>query len=430
MNRTDYLVIGNSVCGVNAIESIREYDSKGEIFVLSDEPFENYSRPLISYYLGGKISQQQTRFRDESFYSDMRAHLFVNKPAISLDCRNHEIEVSKGEKISYKKLLIATGAKPWIPAIDGFSNHIEGIFTFYSMNDAISLAQYIQSVNSHNCVILGAGLIGLKAAEGLLMRKITVTIIEMADRILPNAMDVKGSEIFQSYLERHNSAFVRNDTIIKIESENKRIKQVILKSGKRIETECLIIAVGVRPNTSIVTESSILVKRGIIVDNKLKTSVSDVFAAGDVAECPEFFENKHALIPIWVVAARTGKIAGANMTGQEISYTGLYPMNSIQIFGLPAISFGITNPQSQNFEILEKYQPENNYYRKFVLRDDRIVGCILIGNINRAGIYNLLIREKIPVTAFKKDLLEETFGFLMLPKEVRKHIVIGESMEV
>ncbi|HOK80247.1 MAG TPA: FAD-dependent oxidoreductase [bacterium] len=430
MNRTDYLIIGNSVCGVNAIEGIREYDPKGEILVLSDEPFENYSRPLISYYLGGKISQQQTRFRDESFYSDMKAQLLVNNPAVFLDCRNHEIKVSKGRKIRYKKLLIATGAKPWIPAIDGFANHLEGIFTFYSMNDAISLAQYIQSLNPHNCVILGAGLIGLKAAEGLLMRKIPVTIVEMADRILPNTMDVKGSEIFQSYLVRHNSAFMKNDTIVKIESKDKRIKRVILKSGKKIETECLIVAVGVRPNTSIVAESSILVKRGIIVDNKLNTSVPDIFAAGDVTESPDFFENKHALIPIWPVAAKTGKIAGANMTGQEISYTGLYPMNSIQIFGLPAISFGITNPQPQNFEILEKYQPENNFYRKCVLRDDRIVGCILIGNINRAGIYNLLIREKISVAAFKKDLLEESFGFLMLPKEVRKHIVVGESMEV
>ncbi|HXK45704.1 MAG TPA: FAD-dependent oxidoreductase, partial [bacterium] len=122
MNRTDYLIIGNSVSGVNAIEGIREYDSKGEILVVSEEPFENYSRPLISYFLGRKISQQQTRFRDESFYSDMKAHLLINNPAISLDCSNHAIELPAGKKIRYQKLLIATGAKPWFPPIDGLSN--------------------------------------------------------------------------------------------------------------------------------------------------------------------------------------------------------------------------------------------------------------------------------------------------------------------
>lgn len=426
--KTKYLIIGNSSAGVHCIEGIRTQDPKGKIVVLSDEAFLNYSKPLISYYLGNKVKKDQMQFRDCDFYKKHNVELFLDTKGEKIDVEKKEVYCGKG-KIHFDKLLIACGGKPIIPPIEGLNEAKEGIFTFTQLNDAENLINYIQKNNIKRAVILGGGLIGLKCSEGLLERGLKITIVELADRILANTFDKEASEILEGALDKMGCKIVKEDTIVKVKSQRSKVKSVVLKSGGEIPTELLVIAIGVRPNIELLKGTSIKYDRGIIVNEFLQTNIPDIYAAGDVALSRDLLSNEPSIIPIWPVASYQGRIAGFNMAGKKQGYKGMFPMNSVELAGIPSISFGVTNPaENKGYEALRS--KERGFYRKIVLKDNQIKGAIFLGKIERAGIFLGLIKNGVDVSAFKEKLLSDDFGLLILPKEYRKHIVVGEGIEV
>jgi NAD(P)H-nitrite reductase large subunit len=427
---TKYLIIGNSIAGVSCIQAIREVDKKGKIAVISDEGILNYSRPLISYYLGKKVPRERMAFRDEDFYSKNRVKLILNKRAERIKLTKKEVYYDS-EKVKFEKLLIAVGGKPIIPLISGLDGVKEGVFTFTKFSDVESLIKYIEKNKIKEAVVLGAGLIGLKCTEGLVERGLKVKIIELADRILANTFDKSASQILEKALANWGCEVIKENTISEVVQKKGKIQEVLLKDGRRIKTNLLIVAVGVRPNLDLIEDTAIKSNRGIIVNEYMQTNVKDVFAAGDVAEGKDFLLEKNSVIAIWPVASKQGKVAGYNMAGKKVKYEGLFIMNSVELVGIPTISFGITNPiDEENYEVLVRKEEERNYYRKIVLKENRIVGAIFMGNIERAGIFSGLIKDKVDVSSFKQDLLSDEFGLLVLPKEYRKHLVIGEGIEV
>jgi len=193
----------------------------------------------------------------------------------------------------------------------------------------------------------------------------------------------------------------------------------------------LIIAIGVRPNLELIEDTPINYDRGIIVDEYMRTNLEDVYAAGDVAQGKDFLTQGNSVIAVWPVAFRQGKIAGWNMAGRRVAYEGLFAMNSVELAGIPTISFGMTNPpEGDDFEILTRKDENANFYRKIVLKDNRIVGAIFLGKIERAGIFSGLIKDRLDVSSFKEELLSDDFGLLVLPAGYRKHMVTGEGIEV
>jgi len=168
-----------------------------------------------------------------------------------------------------------------------------------------------------------------------------------------------------------------------------------------------------------------------VVDRFMRTNIEDVYAAGDCDQGFGFLNKTNAVIAIWPVAARQGRTAGLNMSGIPTEYSGLFAMNSVQIIDIPTISFGITNPpKDEGYEVLEKKDKLKGVYKKIVLKDSKIVGIILLNCIERAGVYGMLIKEEIDVKGFKDQLLRDDFGFLVLPKDFRKHLVEGKGMVV
>ena len=426
---TKYLIIGNSTAGVNCIEAIRKKDKKGKITVISDEKV-NYSRPLISYYLGGRITEKDLFLKGEKFYRENAVHLLLDKKVEKLDGVKKEVFLKGKNGLKYEKLLVATGGLPITPPIEGLDDKTKGVFTFSKIADAKNILNYIRENQIKDAVVLGAGLIGLKTTEALMERQIKVKIVELADKILANTFDREASLIIEKKLHQSGCAVLKKNTVKRIEEKNGRIEKVILKDGKKIFTKLLILAIGVRPNLKIVKDTLIKTDRGILVDKFMQTNIDDVYAAGDVAQAPDF-ANKKTVIAIWPVAAREGKTAGFNMSGQKEEYQPLFIMNSVQISDLPTISFGETNPQDkENCEILRKKNLKDNIYKKIVLKNGRVIGVILLNCIERAGIYGALIKEKIDVSSFKDELLKEDFGFLVLPAEFRKHFVMGEGIEI
>ncbi|HID10616.1 MAG TPA: NAD(P)/FAD-dependent oxidoreductase [Candidatus Latescibacteria bacterium] len=431
MIRSKYLIIGNSTAGVAAIEAIRDVDRKDAIAVVSDEEIFNYSKPLISYYLGGKIDGERIAFRDRNFYEQNQVNLLLGKKAEGIDTEAQRVFLSDGMSVGFERLLIATGGRPIIPPIEGLSKVREGAFTFTRFSDARNLISYIQENNVETAVVLGAGLIGLKATEGLVERGIKVTVVELADRVLANTFDREASAILERALGNWGCKVIKEDTVSKVVSSRGKVKWVVLRSGRDIPTPLLIIAIGVRPNLELIEDTPINYDRGIIVDEYMRTNLEDVYAAGDVAQGKDFLTQGNSVIAVWPVAFRQGKIAGWNMAGRRVAYEGLFAMNSVELAGIPTISFGMTNPpEGDDFEILTRKDENANFYRKIVLKDNRIVGAIFLGKIERAGIFSGLIKDRLDVSSFKEELLSDDFGLLVLPAGYRKHMVTGEGIEV
>ncbi len=422
-----HLIIGYSVAAISAIKSIREFDKASEIVVLTDET-SVYSRPLISYFLAGQVMKNKLSFIPKDFEEEMKITVRWNTAAKKIDSKKKTVSTADNEIIKYDRLLICTGGVPIKLPIDGYFEDISGIFTFVKLGEVEKLIKYIEKNKIKECVILGAGLIGMKAAEGLLARKIKIRIVEMADRLLANTFDKTASALLEEKLKESGSEFLKETTIKKIISKAKKLEALELSSGKTIKTRLLIMAVGVRPNIELCKGTGVAVNRGIVVNTKMETNIPGIYAAGDVAEGREFLSGENAVIAIWPVAARQGGVAGANMAGKITEYDGMFPMNSVTILGVPSISFGLTNPKTADYQIL--LSSEGGRYKKIVIKEDRIVGVVLVNAIERAGIFGLLIKQKLDVSALKKQLLLDDFGFLVLPRDFRKHFVTGEGTEV
>ena len=413
----NYVIIGNSVAAVGAVKGIRNNDPKGNITVISRERYTAYGRPLISYLLGGLISEKRMPYLPEGFYEQHRVNLLLSSEAVGLDSAKKQVKLAGGESIPYDRLLIATGGDPFIPPIVGLSGK-EKVFTFTTWDDAAKLKGLAQDMEK--VVVIGGGLIGLKAAEGLHLLGKSVTIVELADRILSAAFDRPAGRIVAKKMKSNGIDVITEDTVVKVEGEGAEITGVTLKSGDFIPCDMVVVAIGVRPAAGFLKGSKVEVNRGVVVNDSMETSIKGIFAAGDVAEAKDFFSGQKNPMPIWPDAYIQGDIAGTNMAGGKKGYSGGLAMNSIEFFKVSTISMGITNtPNPAEYEVLTYLDIENYQYRKIVLQGSLLVGAVLVGNVERAGIYAGLIRERIDVTPFKEKLLAPDFGFIHLTREIR-----------
>lgn len=464
-----YVIIGNSAAGLSCAEGIRQEDKKSEIIILTNERYDNYSKPLISYLLAGKTDLKNIHFKNKDFYKDNNLVLLKDFNVKKIDFKNKEILSSDGRKTVYEKLCIAAGGIPIVPGIDMaalseeknseicFSDkkpesvlserktrtlygedidNIEGLFTFTTLDDALKIKEYVTFNRIKEAVILGGGLIGLKSAESLLNLDIKISIIEMSDRLLPAFFDKEASEIYEEAFGNEGSSVFVNSTVKRIYIKNNKIKAVETGSGKIIATEMLIIAAGVKPNIDFIDKDSeeirtLIGRKGIKTDKYMKTGEQDVFAAGDIVENKNMLKNSFENIAIWPLAVRQGMVAGSNMAGLCMEYNGGFAMNSVEIFGIPGISAGITNPDNfdeKKLEVIKEYRKDKKIYKKIVIFENIIIGVLLIGNIERAGIFSGLIANRINVEKIKELLPRDDFGVIQLPSEYKKHLVTGEAV--
>ncbi|HEX8960650.1 MAG TPA: FAD-dependent oxidoreductase [Geobacteraceae bacterium] len=413
----NYVIIGNSVAAVGAIRGIRSVDPQGNITVISRERHTAYGRPLISYLLGGLITEKRMPYLPEDFYEQNRVNLLLNSEVVAVDSAKKQVQLAGGEAVPYERLLIATGGDPFVPPMEGLADK-EKVFTFTTWDDAAKLKGL--SADIDRVVVVGGGLIGLKAAEGLHLLGKKVTIVELADRILSAAFDRPAGRIVAKKMKANGIEVITEDTVIRVEGEGAEISGVTLKSGDFIPCDTLVVAIGVRPAAGFLKGSKVEVNRGVVVDDSMATSVKGIFAAGDVAEARDFFSGAKNPMPIWPDAYIQGDIAGTAMAGGSKSYAGGLAMNSIEFFKVSTISMGVTNPPDPaEYEVLTYLDAENYQYRKIVLKDNLLVGAVLVGNVDRAGIFAGLIRERVDVTPFRDKLLAADFGFIHLTKEIR-----------
>lgn len=428
-----HVIIGNSAAAVGAIEAIRQHDSENPITVVAAEAHHTYSRPLISYLLGGMVSESQMSYRPPDFYDRYRVDTMLGTEVARVAPQEQTISLAGGGTLSYDRLLIATGGTPFVPPVPGAN--LEGVFTFTRWDDARRIKRYIEEYHAESALVVGGGLIGLKTTEALMARSIRVTVVELADRILSLSFDHTASRLAESLLRRADVEIRTGTTVEKIVGRNGRVDHAVLRDKERVNCDLVVFAIGVRPNTDMIPpDAGIGVNRGVLVDDHMHTSAPHVYAAGDCIETHDILLRKSHPIAIWPNAYRQGYVAGCNMAGKDKAYEGGFAMNAIEVCGVPTTSVGIIaapeNDDADRYEILVKHDREASVYRKLVLRDNRLVGAICVGNIDRSGIYTGLIRDQADVSPFKKHLLSGNFGLISLPRAYRKHLVVGEGIEV
>lgn len=394
MNSVHYVIIGNSAAAVGCVEGIRQADSSGPITVISAEKHHTYSRPLISYLLQGKTDTQRMRYRPEGFYRDMGCQAILGCGVCLISPSQKAVELENGESVYYDKLLIATGSKPVEPPIPGL-REVENRFFFYTLDDAKALAKALQP--DSRVLILGAGLIGLKCAEGIAHRAGSITVVDLADRVLPSVLDAQAGEIVQRHLEEHGIGFLLSDGVKAFTAP----RTALLQSGKSLEFDALVVAVGVRPNTALAAQAGIAVERGIAVDACGRTSLPDIYAAGDCTESVDICTGERRVLALLPNAYMQGEAAGMHMAGGEKLFDRAMPMNAVGFFGLHLVTAGCCEGESVIIR-------ERGGYKKLATQDNLLKGFMIVGDVARAGIYTSLIRDRIPLNTLDFELISES----------------------
>jgi NAD(P)H-nitrite reductase large subunit len=343
----------------------------------------------------GKKTEEKMKYRSDEFYSKNNVG-FVHASVKEIDAKAKQVVLGNGERIPYDKLLVATGSSAFVPPFEGLDS-VKEKFTFMSLDDAKKLEKSLSQ--NKKVLIIGAGLIGLKCAEGILKRVAHITVLDLAPRILSSILDDDGAKLVQSHLESKSIEFKLSASVKKFEQNT-----AILQNGEQISFDILVLAVGVRPNTALLNGIA-KIDRGIVVNEKSQTSAPDIYAAGDCTQTLDISCGQSKIMALLPNAYMQGECAGFNMAGSEKKFENAIPMNAIGFFGLHVITAG-----NYSGEIYSK--TENGNYKRLFHGNNKLNGYILIGNVERAGIYTSLIRESTPLDTIDFEQVCEKPGLM------------------
>ena len=406
-----YVIIGGSAAAIGCIEGIRSVDKTGEIILITRETEWNYSRPLISYLLEGKTTRDKMWCRPDSFFTRNGVTVKAGVLATTLDAGDRTVRLSTGERLAYDRLLAATGSRPFVPPIPGLET-VERTFCFQTLSDASALAEALRPES--RVLILGAGLTGVKCAEGIRGLCAQIAIADLAPRVLPAVLDDTAAAMVQARMEEKGVRFYLNDSAAAFRGNTAR-----LQSGTELEFDVLVTAVGVRPNTQLVADAGGAVDRGILVDGRCATTLPDVYAAGDCAQGYDAVSGEKRMLPLWPNAVLQGETAGINMAGGRADYTQGIALNASGVFGLHMVTAG--SYEGESFTV-----QRDGSYKRLVTADGVLKGVIMVGDVSRAGIYTDLIRKKKLLSEIDFDLIRESPQLMAFSQKDRRVQLGGE----
>ena len=384
------VIIGNSAAGLSALEALRKRDRESSVTMIDKEPYLAYSRVITPYFIMGGVRKEENLFlKTEGYYREMDVKPLFGKEVLSIDSRSRSVILDKGRKETFDLLLIATGASPSRPKIEGAYD--KDIFVLRSLSDARQLKE--MKGNAQKVLFLGAGLVSLQTLQALYTTKAQHTLVAKSDRILSQTLDFEASEIVERHLKKMGVRIIKERDVIRLNEANDS-KAAILNNGEEIETDFIFAGKGVWPNIHFLDDNKIKTQNGILVDEYLQTNVEGIYAAGDVAQAPDFFSGEKVNYGLWPSAVEQGEIAGKNMAGIREVYTGNLKMNVTRIFAMPVVSIGDIGSK-RVAETLIKRDVRSNIYRKICLDEKGIlIGAILINRVDDLGVIHGLIRGR------------------------------------
>jgi len=394
-----YAIIGNGVAGTSAAAKIRTLDKTGKIEIFTTEPYPFYSRPLLPEFIAGAVEEKNLFVHPPQWYKDKNIVLHLAEGVEGVRPGDGELTTARG-KYGYDRLLLAVGSNPFVPPVKGMEGK-QGIFTLRSIDDAKAIKEHAKK--SKKAVLVGGGLLGLEAGNGLRRAGVKVVVVEAFPRLLPRQLDFEGSALLQRQMEDMGFEFLLDEMCEGIEGQD-RVEGVLLKSGKRVDADILLVSAGVRPDLRLAKGIGLETERGVKVNDRLEASIENIFASGDVAQ------HRGLCYGIWPASQRQGEVAGTNMAGGDEVYDGTVPSNTLKVLGIDLVSSGEIDAEGK-LESRVASEPEKATYRKLVFDGDCLVGCILLGDVR--GRWELLraIETKRDIRRFKEDLLRDDFDF-------------------
>ena len=391
------VIIGNSAAGLSALEAFRRKDQESRILLIDREPFAAYSRVITPYFIMGGIKNEDGLFLwTKEFYKEWNVKTLLGKEVKSIDTQSRTVLFDKGKKEPFDFLLIATGGSPVRPKIEG--GKPDDILVLRNLSDAQSLKEL--KPKTQKILFLGGGLVSLQTLQAMYRTGGQYKVVVKSDRILSQTIDREGSEIVEKHLEKMGIQIIKGRDVIGLKRlKNKNI--AILNNGEEIETDFIFAGKGVMPNISFLENNGIQAQKGILVNKYIETNVDGIYAAGDVAQTPDFFSEERVNYGLWPSAVEQGEIAGKNIAGFKEEYPGNLKMNVTRIFAMPIASIGDFGSKKVA-ETLIKRDEKRNIYRKLCLDEKGIlIGAILINQVEDLGVIQGLIRARKDVISLK-----------------------------
>jgi NAD(P)H-nitrite reductase large subunit len=407
MARIRHVIVGGGTAGVNAITTIRQYDRGASeiILVAAERP---YARMVLPYYLKGTISEAHVYTATPTRLRALDVQTYIGQRATKLDTRANVVTLDDGTELPYDDLLIATGSSAVRPPVIGADS--QDIHSFWTLEQAQGVVQQIRP--GCHVVMVGAGFIAFTILNSILAQGARLTVIEIAPQILPRMIDRDGAALVEQWLQEHGVTIRTKAQLTAIEDAGGQ-KRLRFKEADDVLADLVIMATGIRTNLEWLNGSGIEIKRGILVDEHLRSNVPNVYAAGDVAEGRDLITGESAVHAIEPTAMEHGRVVGANMAGQPLAYRGSLLMNIVEVQGLEIASFGSWDDTTA--EVFRALKPERLAYRKLLWHDDRITGAMILGRAediwttNDVGMLKGLVQSGIRLGDWKPYLRHHLF---------------------
>ena len=396
-----HVIIGAGPAGVVAAETLRRIAPASEIIILGDEPEPPYSRMALPYLLAGNVGEAGTQLRHEDAHFEKLA-IDVRQARVSrVDTSNRLAILSHGHEIAYDRLLIATGAHPIKPPIEGMDS--PGVENCWTLADARRILAGAKP--GDRVVLMGAGFIGCIVLEALAARGVDLVVVEMADRMLPRMMDKAGGAMIARWCESKGVSVRTGTRVTEIARANGSLA-LSVDGGDPIEADLVVCATGVAPNVGFLDGAGIDCDAGILVDHRLRTSASDVYAAGDVAQGPDFSTGRQEVHAIQPTAVEHGRIAALNMAGVDTPFRGSLSMNVLNTLGLVSSSFGLWMGAEGGERSVAADEARSRYLR-LEFEEDRLVGALALGLTQHVGVLRGLIQTRVRLGAWMAKLRDD-----------------------
>jgi phenylglyoxylate dehydrogenase epsilon subunit len=403
MAHTRHLIIGSGMAALSALERIRKFRPDDEIKMVTMEDCLPYSPASLPYLLVGRIKERDLWLRNRKYFKQMKTTFVGGKEVVEVRPEAGQVVYQNGGVESYDDLLIATGAEPVRPPIDGLDQ--AGVHTLRTLADCRALQVALK--DAKKVAILGAGLVGIKIAAALLEKGYEVELIEREQAILPLYFDEEAGACIRDILSDHGGNLLTGRRVAGV-GRQKKGKIVIECAGSgSITADVLINAAGVRSRIPAMDGAGIKRNKGILVDAGMRTGSHGVYAAGDVAETSCFFTGQSAGSAIIPSAVAQGALAGANMSGQNGVYEGSIAMTAVDIFGNRAYSIGLINPPGKSVQVIREKDPAKRQYKRLIFDGDRLVGAMGINERIDPGIVLHLIKKKVNMAIYKQALIDK-----------------------
>lgn len=402
MRQTDYLIIGASHAALSALHTLRMHDAGGSVTMVTRDDTMPYSPTVLPYVVSGRSAAAKVFLRDEDYFREQRVDYLRGAQVATVAAQRNAVALAGGEEIGYAKLLVASGAKPIVPRIPGLD--AVRYHVLRTLDDALALREALPA--TREAVVLGAGLIGTHAAENLAKAGARVTIVEREPHMLPGYFDADAAAMIAEAFAANGVAVRTGSEAVRVERDG-RGSRVVLGSGEAIACDLLLVGVGVAPVTDFLAGSGVEVDRGVLVDDTMRSSVANVWAAGDVAQARGFYDGAQTLNGILPDAVEQGRVAGMAMAGDPGAkpYAGGVPLNTYSFFGRHALSVGIDGDGVAGAEVVKSVDAARGRYLKIVLVDNRLLGIFGIGVPFDPGVMWELILRRVDLAPVRERFL-------------------------